>query len=521
MTESVNFGVQGGFRHFLFSVPRNRIYLSLAALTLVIQFVVFKYFYPFPSFITGDSFNYLFTARNNGLMDYHAIGYAKFLRLLSVFITNDKVFVAVQYLILEISALGFMFTLIYFYKPGKGIEIILLAFFVFNPAFLFLANMITSDGLFISLSFVWLTLLIWIMHCPSSSLIVWHAIILFFAFTVRYNALYYLFISLLAYLLSPQKGWAKFMGVASGFLLISWFYLLTIQQFDQFINYKTFTPASGWQLANNALYAYEYIDSAERKPVPANLQELDNMVRHYLDSSRNLPHVIEELEPSSVFMFSEWSPLVKYKKKKYSEDTSEKHQGDVDFYSWAEVGPALGHYGAWLIQHYPLSFLRHFLLQNALKYYTPPTEWLGVYSNRNVDTVQNIAVAWFHFKSRKVGNRFHDNRINGTAFYPVFCGVVNVFYLICVLCFFFIGRNNQANLRPVVLLTGCLWLLNFSFSIFAAPIHLRYQVFPIFAFFCISLLVAETIYKKLQELDRPDPKTFRQILSNALSDHVK
>jgi hypothetical protein len=40
-----------------------------------------------------------------------------------------------------------------------------------------------------------------------------------------------------------------------------------------------------------------------------------------------------------------------------------------------------------------------------------------------------------------------------------------------------------------------LWLVNGAFSIFASPIVLRYQVFPIFVAFAVGAILIEKIYR--------------------------
>jgi hypothetical protein len=42
-------------------------------------------------------------------------------------------------------------------------------------------------------------------------------------------------------------------------------------------------------------------------------------------------------------------------------------------------------------------------------------------------------------------------------------------------------------------------VLNSGFSIFASPIVLRYQAFPILVFFSIAILLTERIYKMSKE----------------------
>src|SRR5206468_65992 len=130
------------------------------------------------------------------------IGYSKFLRLVSVFAKPDLVLVILQYLMIQCSMFFLLFTIFYFYKAAKVTQAVLFCIMIFNPLLLHLGNLVSSDGLFLALSMTWFALLLWIIYNPSNKIICWHAIMVFAAFTVRYNALLYPFISLLAFWLS-------------------------------------------------------------------------------------------------------------------------------------------------------------------------------------------------------------------------------------------------------------------------------------------------------------------------------
>src|SRR5687768_1460921 len=104
------------FKAFLFQYKRNKQILYLAAAAIVIQFAIFKYLYPFASYIHGDSFSYINAADNNLTINTYLIGYSKFLRLISIFAKPDIVLVSIQYLMIQCSALFLLFTIFYFYK---------------------------------------------------------------------------------------------------------------------------------------------------------------------------------------------------------------------------------------------------------------------------------------------------------------------------------------------------------------------------------------------------------------------
>ncbi len=71
-------------------------------------------------------------------------------------------------------------------------------------------------------------------------------------------------------------------------ILCGIFVLYTGNKFKVLTNTWQYSPFSGWLLANNAMFAYRHVDSAHRKPVPEKFKVLDNMIRTYFDSTRDI-----------------------------------------------------------------------------------------------------------------------------------------------------------------------------------------------------------------------------------------
>ena len=479
------------FKDYLFKNRRNKWYLAFAAIVIILQFYIFKHFYPQAGFISGDSYVYLETAYWNFDINTYPTGYSKFLRIFSTFTTSDIALVAFQYLLIQVSALYFLFTFFYYYKPGKLVQIILLAFCVFNPFFLYLSNYILSDALFIPLSIIWFTLLIRLMHRPTIRLIIIQALVLFMAFTVRYNALFYPIVGAVALLLTRQRVWVKMASIAGSVALIGLFMVFTSGKYHELSGKREFSPFTGWQIANNAMYAYRYVDSRHVKPTPPQFQQLDKMVRTYFDTTRDLQkHPEEMLEASTVYMWAPNSPLQKYMNHQFKKDST---AGPLK--RWATVAPLYAEYGNWLIRQYPLQFAEHYLWPNALKYYAPPVEFLDTY-NMGIDSVTQIAQSWFHYKSRKVRILAKDFKVSTLDFYPILVGTLNVVFLISLLFFLMLkGLHGVPNISGMLLLVAGLWLVNFGFSVFASPIALRFQVFPVLMFLSVALLLLEYIWK--------------------------
>jgi hypothetical protein len=130
-----------------------------------------------------------------------------------------------------------------------------------------------------------------------------------------------------------------------------------------------------------------------------------------------------------------------------------------------------------------------------MKFAVPPTEFLGVY-NMGDDSVRPMAQNWFHYKSQQVKkNNKKFSSFQLVEWYPIFAALANLLLLIHLAGLICFGqfKLSQTGTR-LLLIVVALWLMNSAFSIFASPIVLRYQVFPILLSFCLALLAGEKIY---------------------------
>lgn len=142
-------------------------YLWILSTAIPLEFLIVKMQYPDPNF-RGDSASYIAAVLLHADAAEWPVGYSKFLILIHFFSHSATLLVSVQYLFLELSALLFLFTLKYFMRSGSVIFNILFTLIVFNPLFLHLGNYIMSGVLFISLSLLWITQLLWVLYRPSS-----------------------------------------------------------------------------------------------------------------------------------------------------------------------------------------------------------------------------------------------------------------------------------------------------------------------------------------------------------------
>jgi hypothetical protein len=463
------------FIDFLYKKKVNSRILFLAATMILILFAIFKYFYPFASFIHGDSFSYLEAADKNLDINTYMIGYSRFLRLFSVFSKSDTLLVAFQYFFLQFSAFFLLFSIFYFYVVSKAAQAILLVFMVGNPLSLHLANLISSDCIFLSTSLIWFTSLLWLLHRPSLTIAILHILVLSIAFTLRYNALIYPTISFVLIIIAKLPLRTKILSIGLALLLCGYFITFTSYKYKILTGYWQYSPFSGWQLANNAMYAYRYVDKTERKNVPKQFQVLDNMIRQYFDSTRDIKRFPQEaLQASTVYMWSPGLPLFKYRDNLYKKDSVSS-----ELKRWASMGSFYKRYGLTIVKQYPWFFVRYFLLPNASKYYAPPVEFLSSY-NSGSDVVTFQAKSWFGFKSQKVKTRFKKKDVKILEYFPMFSGVVNLIMLACLVCYIMLkGWRYQFISAKCVFLGGSVWLANAIFTIGASSPALRFQSFPI------------------------------------------
>jgi hypothetical protein len=481
------------FKHFLFHNKRNRLTLYFAAVAIILQFAIFKYLYPFASYIHGDSFSYLDGARQNLTINTYMIGYSKFLRVFNTFAKPDYMLVAFQYLFIQCSVLFLLFTVFYFYKPGRYMQIILLSLMVFNPLFLHLGNLVSSDGIFLGLSCIWFALLLWLIHRPSNKIIIWQAVILFIVFTFRYNALIYPVIAIFAFSLSRLSLRKKIAGLTLALLLIGCFVGFTMWRYKVLTGYWQYAPFSGWQLANNAMYAYREVDKSDRKPVPEQFLALDKKIRTFYDQNRRLYLG----EASTFYMWTPGLSLMQYRDSlfKKANDTAA-----IELKKWASMGPLYKDYGLHIIQKYPLHFLRYFIWPNAKKYYAPPIEFLETYnSGKNYVTPQ--AKNWFGYKSIKVSVRMKNIKVRVLDYYPFLSGIINLLMLFGLLYYLFLkGWQYNPIFNKTILLAGFVWLINAGFTIFASSAALRFQSFPIILTTLFTLLLIDWMIQLMRQL---------------------
>lgn len=474
------------FSRFLFKDPANKRYLDAGFAAIIVQFVIFKLCYPFADYF-NDSYTYINAAAHHHVISVRPIGYSRFLEGLHRLTTSDTVLIFIQYLAVQAGTLFLFFTVRYFYPLHKTISQVLFTILIFNPVVLYISNYVSSDALFVGLSVTWFTILIWIINRPRWIQLLPLAGLLFIIFTLRYAALYLPAIALLALLFSRRNWLFKATGIALTVLPI----FIEVQRIKHITKKDTgtavFSAFSGWMAVNNALHMYPFIEVKDTDLPSADCRDFNKMVKQYFDTlparARPYPNV------RVGYLWGNNTPM-----KAYMHTLQEKKKINNYFGAWHAVAPIFSQFSNRLVWQHPGAFARYFLWPNTKEYCLPPLESLLSY-NEERNIVDSSAIKWFRYKSEQVG--CVNKTIQGTLlqFIPYWFLLVNIVF--CGSLLIVLGRAKRYSLSPALLCTFLLiagfWITNFCFSIYAAPIVFRFQLFPLIIYSTFSIVLIQFI----------------------------
>lgn len=475
------------FKTFVFNTPDNRPYVIAAGSIFFLQLIIYKYIYPFPNFLNGDTWIYILNAQSNAKIAIHPIGYAMFLRIFSAITISDTALVVFQFLFLYFASLFLNFTIYYFFTPNRQVKIFLLISIFINPIFPLIANTISSDNICLSLGIIWFSLLLWIIYRPSTSILFWHAAVLFLAFTMRFNAIFFPIISLMAFYLSRSSYKQKILGFLCCILFVGSFVVYNREKYFQLCGIRQFAPFSGWQMANNALYAYRYVTPSKHIKVPGKFENLDSLVCNYFkNASLDKENTIETKKALDGYLWEQKSPLWIY----FHNYIDKNYTGDYKY--WATVAPFYYEYGRWLIIHYPKEFILNVVVPHIQWWIIPPMYSLEHYNGGLINIISEDIIKWFEYKSIFIKTRLLDrNKLDGVyGVFPYWCGLINFLFLGLIISFIVLkGKIRIPWIFKCVVLVSFFWIINFAFNVFASQIELRYLLFPIHIMTVFSILI--------------------------------
>jgi hypothetical protein len=251
-----------------------------------------------------------------------------------------------------------------------------------------------------------------------------------------------------------------------------------------------FSAFGGWQMAANALYGYSHANLDPANSVPNRFTKLHNIVNRHMDSLHKLQNRPDN-EVATYYLWDLKSPLRTYMKTNFVNDTSKSY-----FVRWSSVAPLYRDYGFFLIKKHPWLFTKFYLWPNLMKYYSPPPKFMGLY-NMGREYVEPITVAWFKWESNKIHSRPQDKKIAIIETSQIMFPIINLLFIMGVIGYFTLGGYGKSREKKQILICVIsIWITNILFSVFAAPIELRYQIFPFIINFCTAWLTIAFIIKQ-------------------------
>lgn len=431
----------------------------------IIIFIVIRSLYPVPDYIP-DSKGYLLGSLTHEYIGYRPMGISLFLTKMYK-LSPSLVFVAwAQFVLHVISALMIThaFFSIYPFKPLARKVLLAVAFL--NIPILQLANTITSDSLFISLTVIWIALGIFIIRKPNFALLALVLFVLWLSVFIRYNALIYPVV-MIAGLLFVKNRPIMIVGSLTCILLVWGFYSNITHKMVQATGTNVLSGFSGWQLASNAMKAYKALDEKGIDTDDKELLELDKNVIRYIDSTKNSdPAYIHSF--TTDFMWSSASPFVK------AQNTYAIRTRQGQFVSWTKISLVLQKYGQTIIKKYPVAFLNYYFMPNMFNFFSPELELLAKYTAPEIKLWGKITNA---YKTPEVTTNEHTALpLYFNTPFRILYTVVSILFIVFFLRLIFMlyQWDISREARNALCFTGIYFFCKLGFEVLAAPVTFRY-----------------------------------------------
>jgi hypothetical protein len=478
----MNFYKTGFLKHTLAKDSKRCLFCTLVI--SIGYFLWLRRLYPIPSFYS-DSFTWVGAAVSRQPITFRPVGYSKLLIFFHYFSTSDVALIAAQYFINVIVNLFLFLTCTYFFPLKNRYKWLLYLLLVSNPFYLFYSNYISSDAFFNCFTVLWFTLLIWLMYKPTWSLIIAQLTVLAGLFYLRYNAIFFPAISMLALLITRSGLAKKAISIVISFVLVGTIVLITTYQTKAFAGTKTFSAFSGWQLANDALHVLQHDKIDTSKIHDNDVKHVTRFMLHFFDTARQK---FPDTSASAVFMWHINSPLKRYM---YAFPRTQYSY----FKTWNAVGPVYSKFGKEVILQKPFSYIRYFVWPNTKAYFTPALEIYETYMEGR-DTLPSIVSYFYRYKSNKIPA--HHPAVYAIVFTPMqyFFVAINIIFLGVGSFYLFSGRfKKQPKLfNHVLLCYAVFFTINFFFVVLLAPTVIRYHIFIITLSFPLLLFLIQQLF---------------------------
>jgi hypothetical protein len=337
--------------------------------SFALLYIVVKLCYPDPIHCLPDASGYIHAAVNHWKVNYRPYGYPALLNLIHGMNRHMWFLTFAQYVFYVFSLSFFIFTIQYLFPLDKVAFHIFTTLCIVAPVALYFTNYAISDSVFSSLTILWITTGIWLLHRRKPWIVVVHLVTMLLALHVKYAGLIYPFLSaaLLVLAFSGGKTVRTIAISAAPLLPLAIYYNVTVNAVTDETGVKTFAGFSGWSLANNSVAVIPFVN-------------IDKNTLH--DPEIRLAHHFISRYPDSVYRYDPVTATAFIWDKKGAGKALMNHlqqnNGREYFSMWVYTGRIWGKYGNFLIRNYPVEFTRYFIFPNLkeilypTKVYLPP-----------------------------------------------------------------------------------------------------------------------------------------------------
>lgn len=459
---------------FLDHVWKNKAHRKLLLVTLLVNalaWVVYKYGYPLGDYYS-DSQGYVLSAVKNQEVFYRPPGYKRFLTLFHAWNSSELFTLSIHFFSVVISTLFLFFSIDYLLGfKNKYLKYGSWAFGCLVFWALPLSNMVGTDALFTSLTLAWFATLLWIHKKGSWWALGLQILLIYGAFILRYNALYYPLVATVVLLFSARKNWVyKIGGIGMSAFILFMTYTNIRNETFKMTNAPVFSGFSGWQLANNALYMYKHIEVDSNSFSDPEVKAVNTCAALFIDSIAEADRTLlaKGKIPGSVFMWDPGGPLKQY------------NYRYMDAYklgyirSWYQVSIPFSQFAIQLIKDHPWAYFKHFILKNTAYFFVPDKEFMARYNFMGTELAPEVRT-WFGLK----GSDTLKPRTKGVQ--EAIVNIYYVFYPICILLsllapvlYLFNRKKGDSGAdKGLLILWAVFFLATMGFSITAAPITFR------------------------------------------------
>ena len=342
------------FLRFLLDKDQRIDWTIIAGLYIAIL-IFLKIYYPYPQTET-DSGNYILSAATGKINGYRPYGYSGFMAFFHGISPDVKFLVTWQWIFTFFSVGFFLFTIKFIFRSLPRVAFYILCLIcILNPSAIFMDSYMMSDSLFLSLTLLFLTTLIWIIYNGSWTAIIANLVILWWSMDARYIGLFYPVFTAVALM---WTFWSRFkwMGLAAGLLplLMLYFYQnSTTDKMKEEYGVETFSSFGGWQKANNGVAVLPYVKVNLNEITDPQVRFIHQIVSQYPDSFFRTADIM-----ATSFMWTRNYPG----KQCLAQYIQQTHTPYMQ--AWAYLGTQMDKYGDFLQSHYRTEFFKYYIIPN-------------------------------------------------------------------------------------------------------------------------------------------------------------